>query len=417
VIHRWALRLQNLLKLLSFGAVVPVAVFVYHMCVNPYRVRYFVTPDTDDLSSAQVSIYSADGTANPVFVSINCRPDKLTDIRFRPILEMSREWSLREMIPGILDNKAVLTGDFPKTIEELADRHIVGGLADWENLEDSSLQSRVRALLAQKQWGLNGGDRAVMEDEFIRLPNRHDTMSLDFPATMKAADRSRMRAALDRIQQGWEKDVNTVSTELVLRWQLLTGTNLTAPLAGIGGETPVFLSLPPLKSKSGAVVDVSEEAGVGPGTQFDVSAGNEDVYRSATYDELKMPAYELAFLNHPRAFAVALLIFGVCVWVGIYLWRWPKPLKDVDLFRIAQRDDADELWDELRKREPWVERYVTEQFLRARPARVPTQDVLTAFWRMIREAFRARPVAARTPRQVERAIFDVLDKALFDALR
>jgi hypothetical protein len=321
------------------------------------------------------------------------------------------------MIPGILDNKAVLTKDFPKTIEELADRHMVGGLADWESLEDSSLRSRVRSLLAEKQWRLDGRDRAAMEDEFIRLPNRHDTMSLGFPATMRAGDQSRMRAALDRIQQGWEKDVNTVSTELVLRWQSLTGTNLIAPLAGIGGETPVFLSLPPLKSKSGAVVDVSEETGSGRRTQFDVSAGDEEVYRAATYDELKMRAYELAFLNHPQAFVIAVLLFVVCAWVGVYLWRWPKQLNDVVLFRGAQRDDADELWEELRKRQPWVDRYVTEQFLRARPARVPTQDVLAAFWRMIREAFRARPVAAQNRSQVERAIFDVLDKALFDALR
>jgi hypothetical protein len=321
------------------------------------------------------------------------------------------------MIPGILDNKAVLTEDFPKTIEELADRHLVGGLAAWENLEGSSLRGRVRALLAEKQWRLSGRDRVAIEGEFISLPNRHNTTSLGFPAGMKADEQMRMRAALDRIQQGWEKDVNTVSTELVLRWQSLTGTNLNVPLAGVGGETPIFVSLPPLKSKSGAIVDVSEETVFSSRTQFDVSVGDEDVYRSLIYNELKMPAYELAFLNHPRAFVVALPVFVFCAWFGVYLWRWPKQLNNVDLFRSAQREDADELWEELRKRQPWVDRYVTEQFLRARPARVPTQDVLTAFWRIIREAFRARPVAARNKRQVERAIFDVLDKALFDALR
>ena len=226
-----------------------------------------------------------------------------------------------------------------------------------------------------------------------------------------------MRLALDRIQQGWEKDVNTVSTELVLRWQSLTGTNLIASQAGIGGETPVFLSLPPMKSKSGAVVDVAEETALNLKTQFDVSAGDENVYRSGSYEELKMPAYKLAFLNHPRSVVVMFLLLGIIVWSGIFLWRWPKSLNDAELFKVAQKDDSDELWEELRKREPWVDRYVTEQFLHARPARVPAQDVLTAFWRMIREAFKARPVAARTSRQVERAIFDVLDKALFNALR
>jgi hypothetical protein len=417
MINRWALRLRGLMKLLSFGAILSIAVFVYHKIVDLYRVRFFVTPHADNLSSEQVSVYSLDGTTNPVLVSIDCRPDKLTDIRFRPILETSREWSLREMIPGILDNKAVLTSDFPKTIEELADRHMVGGLADWESLEDSSLRSRVRALLKEKQWRLSAGERTSLEDAFLDLPNRHDTMSLGFPATMKAADLSRMRVALDRIQQGWEKDVNTVSTELVLRWQSLTGTNLIASLSGVGGETPVFLSLPPMKSKSGAVVDVAEETGLELETQFDVSAGDEDVYRSGSYEELKMPAYKLAFLNYPRSVVVMFLLLGIIAWSGIYLWRWPKTLNDAELFKVAQKDDSDEVWEELRKREPWVDRYVTEQFLHARPARVPTQDVLTAFWRMIREAFRARPVAARTSRQVERAIFDVLDKALFNALR
>ena len=134
MINRWALRLRGLMKLLSFGAILPIAVFVYHKFVDPYHVRFFVTPHTDNLSFEQVSVYSLDGTTNPVLLSIDCRPDRLTDIRFRPILETSREWSLREMVPGILDNKAVLTSDFPKTIEELADRHMVGGLADWESL-------------------------------------------------------------------------------------------------------------------------------------------------------------------------------------------------------------------------------------------------------------------------------------------
>jgi hypothetical protein len=319
------------------------------------------------------------------------------------------------MLPEIPEGKTILAKDFPKTIEELADRHLAGGLAGLQNLEDFSLRGRIHELLTQKQWQLSRDDRSTIEDAFLRLRNRHDTLGLPFPKGMRTDDRSRMRAELDRVLQGWERDVNTVTTELVLRWQSLTGTNLIPPPAGVGGETPLFVSIPPLRSKSGAVVNVSEETGLGP--NFVVSAGEEGVYPASAYDELKMPDYELAFLNHPGIFAVVFLIVVIFARIGITLLRWPKQLNDVDLFRSAQSDDADELWEELRKRQPWVDRYITEQFLRARPARVPTQDVLLAFWRILRETFRAKPVDARNKSQVRKAIFDVLDKALFDALR
>ena len=416
MIWRWVPRLRSLVKFISLTMVISGAGFLYREATTPYRVRYYRAPTCLDGWSQQLNLYSEDGTTNPVFISVSCKPTKLTDIRFRPTLEAAREWSLREMIPSTLAGTGPFAKNSPEPIEKVADRHLSGGLADWENLEEANLRSRVHELLAEKQWRLSVPDRTAIEDAFLLLPNRHETTTLPFPAKMKPQDLFLLRGALDRIQQGWERDVNAVGTDLLVRWQSLTGATMLAPLVGIGGGTPVFLSLPPLKSKSGAVVTVTEEPTFGTPVIFDVSAGNEEVYQAPTPDELKMAGYSLAFFNHPRTFVLGSLALMLLLWVAYHLWRWPKQLDEVRLFLDAQSLDHEDLWQELRKRHAWADRYITEQFLIARSG-VPTQEVLGAFWRVVRETFKAKPVTPTNELQVKQAIFDVLDQVLLDALR
>ncbi len=416
MIWRWVPKLRSLIKFISLTIVISGAGFLYREATAPYRVRYYLSSTGLDIWSRQVSLYSEDGTTNPVFLSVNCEPTKVTDIRFRPTLSPAREWSLREMIPSSLAGTAPFAKDPSEPIEQVADRHMIGGLADWEDLEDANLRTRVRELLAEKRWRLSTPDRTSIENTFLLLPDRHNTTSLRFPAQIKPTDLVRLRADLDHIQQGWEKDVNAVATDLLVRWQSLTGTALLVPPVGIGGGSPVFLSLPPLKSKSGALITIAEKPAFGALPKFEISAGNDEVYQATTPNELKMAAYTLAFFNHPRIFVLGSLALGFLLWVAYHLWRWPKQLDDVRLFLNAQSLDDDDLWQELRKRNAWADRYTTEQFLKARSG-VPTQELLGAFWRVIRETFRAQPVTPVNDHQVRQAIFNVLDQVLLDALR
>jgi hypothetical protein len=121
------------------------AVWFYHFAAKPYQVRYFVEPSLDQAGAIQVSVYSSDDIPNPLLVTVDSHGDNIEDITYRPLFEESRGWSFRELLPSVTEVKPFLTKLTLPSIDEIADRHIAGGLSNWNRLKWLNLKDRVKS--------------------------------------------------------------------------------------------------------------------------------------------------------------------------------------------------------------------------------------------------------------------------------
>jgi hypothetical protein len=405
-------------RLVGTLALVPLStllIWIYAHEIKPYEVRYYAHATPNDPAKFQVEIYShVDGT-DSALVSLDCHPDNLVDVTFRPVLQESRDWSLREMFPSVSEANTFLAGRNALRVDEIADRHLPGGLSEWEGLERIQLQNRLDLALGKTKGKLTSSERTQLEQQFISLSSPHQTKLLPVPLRISPADQIALRDAVDRTQQAWEKSVAIINSNWLLRWQALTGTALAVPIKGVGAATPLYLSIPPLKQGAAAVLGIERESPVVP-QSVSVVVGDTTVYRVQSRDQLKSPSILLLVEDDWWLVPVLLAVIAICGLVYYSYWRWPKHLEIPELFREAQRRNSDELWGELRARTVWLESYVMSSFFAARTGMLPNADVISYFWRLVRDTLTAHPVPATDDSEVRQAILDVLDRSIQNAL-
>ncbi|MGD1080520.1 MAG: hypothetical protein ABR881_19555 [Candidatus Sulfotelmatobacter sp.] len=405
-------------RLVGAIALVPLSsllIWTYTHEIKPYEVRYYAQPASNNPAKFEVSIYSAVDAADSALVSLDCHPDNLVDVTFRPVLQESRDWSLREMFPSVSEVSTFLTGRNAPFVDEVADRHLPGGLSEWEGLERIQLQNQLDLALANSKSKLTSSERTQLEQQFISLAKPHQTNLLLVPARMSRADQVALRNAIDRAQQVWETSIAIINSNWLLRWQALTGTALAVPIKGVGAATPLYLSIPPLKQGAGVVLGIERESPIVPQT-VQVVVGDTAAYRVRSLDRLKSSSV-LLLIEDDWWLVPALVAFvAICALVYYSYWRWPKHLKTPELFREAQKRKSDELWGELRTRSGWLDSYVVSQFFAARTIMVPNADVISYFWRCVRDALSAHAVPATTDAEVRQAILEILDRSIQNAL-
>lgn len=405
-------------RLVGLFALVPLSsllIWIYAHELKPYQVRYYAHTAPDNPSKFQVLIYSDTDATDSALVSLDCHPDNLVDITFRPVIEESRDWSLREMFPSISEAKTFLTGRSAPLIDAIADRHLPGGLSEWEGLERIQLENRLESLLSNPTSKLTRPERTQLEQQFASLQNPHQTKLLLLPRRISRADQIALRNAIDRTEQAWERDVALINSNWLLRWQALTGTALAVPIKGVGATTPLYLSIPPLKEGSGVVLGIERESPVLP-QSVQVEAGDTTGYRVESMDRLKSMSILLLIEDQWWVIPGLLGLAALCAPLYYSLWRWPKHLKTPELFEQAQKGNNDELWAELRARSGWVDSYVVSQFFAARTILVPNADVISYFWRQVRDTLSAHPVPAASDDEVREAILEILDRSIQNAL-
>lgn len=410
-------------RLVAVLAIVPLSsllLWIYGHEIKPYEVRYYAHATTNNPTRFEVAIYSKIDATDSAVVTLDCHPDNLVDITFRPVLQESRDWSLREMFPSVAEVNAFLSGRTAPRINEVADRHLQGGLSEWEGLERLQLQNRLDLALVKLKGTLTQSEKARLERQFISLANPHQTNQLVIPPRMGRADQIALRDAIDRTQQDWEKDVAIINSDWLLRWQALTGTALAVPIKGIGAATPLYLSIPPLKQGSGAVLGIDRESPVVPRT-VEVVVGDTTAYQVGSLGQLKSSSLFLLVKDEWWLVPLLLTVIGLSLKFYYSYWRWPKHLKGPQLFREAQSRNSDELWSELKSRNGWVESYIMESFFAARTGMLPNADVISYFWRQVRDTLSAHPVPVDNDPavgndQVREAILDILDRSIQNAL-
>jgi len=406
---------RRLVGTLTLVPLSTLLIWIYAHEIKPYEVRYYAYAAPNNPAEFQVDIYSdVDGTDSTV-VSLDCHPDNLVDVTFRPVLQESRNWSLREMFPSVSEVSTFLTGRNAPFVDEIADRHLPGGLSEWEGLERIQLQNRLDLALAKSKSKLTSPERTQLEQQFVSLANPHQTNLLVVPPRMSRADQVALRNAIDRTQQAWERSVAIINSNLLLRWQALTGTALAVPIKGVGAATPLYLSIPPLKQGAGVVLGIERESPVVPQT-VSVVVGDTTAYRVRSRDQLKSPSILLLVEDEWWLLPVLLAVIAISALVYYSYLRWPKHLKTPELFREAQRRNSDELWGELRARTVWMESYVVSSFFAARTGMLPNADVISYFWRLVRDTLTAHPVPAADDSEVRQAILDILDRSIQNAL-
>ena len=195
----------------------------------------------------------------------------------------------------------------------------------------------------------------------------------------------------------------------------VTGTALAAPIKGLGAATPLYLSIPPPKQGTGTVLGIERESPVIPqGVQ--VMVGDTVAHRVQSLDELKSNSVLLLFRHEWWLIPLLPALIGVLAVVYYSYWRWPKHLKTPDLFRQAQSRNSEELWAELRSRNAWVDSYIVSSFFAAGAGVLPNSEVVSYFWRLIRETLSAHPVPANTDPQVREAQLEILDRSIQNAI-
>ncbi|HEY1938133.1 MAG TPA: hypothetical protein VGJ33_09380 [Candidatus Angelobacter sp.] len=410
-IARWAVGALALVPLSS------LLLWIYQHEIKPYEVRYYAGQLPNHPTKFEVSIYSDDDAADSALVSLDCHPDNLIDVTYRPVLEEARDWSLREIFPSVPEVNSFLRGGNNALADEIGDRHLSGGLSEWEGLERIQLQNRLSLAIAKSNTRLTLPERKQLEQQFalVGILAPHQTNTIVFPQQISRADQIAIRNAIDRVQQGWERSTAAINSNWILRWQTMTGTSLVAPIKGVGSATPLYLVIPPLKRGSGVVLGVERESSVAPQT-VKVVVGDTTAYRVPSRDDLK--AKSIFLLLKGEWWLVPLLIAVLAIAAAVYYsyWRWPKHLKDPKLFEEAQQRNSDELWGELRARNTWVESYVMASFFSAKIGMIPNSDAISYFWRQIRGTLSTHPVTAANDAQVRLAILDILDRSIQNAL-
>jgi hypothetical protein len=405
-------------RLVGVIALVPLSsllIWIYGHAIKPYEVRYYAQSAADNPAKFQVEIYSNIDATDSALVSLDCHPDNLVDITFRPVLEEARDWSLREMFPSVSEVSAFLAGRNAPFVNEIADRHLPGGLSEWEGLERIQLQNALDHALTKSKSKLTNPEKTQLAQQFISLANPHQTRMLRVPARMSRAEQVSLRNAIDRAQQGWERSVAIINSNWLLRWQALTGTALSVPIKGVGAATPLYLSIPPLKQGAGVVLGIERESPIVP-QAVQVVVGDTTAYRVRSPERLKSSSILLLVRNEWWVMPVLLAVLAACALVYYSYWRWPKHLKTPELFCDAQASNNDELWSELRTRSGWADAYVVSQFFAARTIMVPNADVISYFWRSVRDTLSEHPVPATNDDEVRQAILDILDRSIQNAL-
>ena len=391
-----------------------LTVWFYHFATKPYQVRLFVEPSPTQPRTLQASVYSAEDMNTPLLVTVDCRRE-IEDLTYRPALEESRLWSLRELLPAVAETRPFVTAT--PSIDQIADRHLLGGLADWGQLQRSNLDERVKTLLHHLGPKLTQPQVDNIAAGFLSLPNRHKMSRLGLPPALSQKAQSEVQSELNRVEEEWERDVASVTTAWLQRWQALTGTTLLVPLDGIGGTTPVYLSIPSLKEGSGVTFGVVRESPLlaTPTQEIKASIAEGNVYQVVSSEDLKAPSVLLVAKDHPELTALLLLFVVLAAAVFLSYRTWPKRLSDPDLYNRARRYKSDELWMELRRRNSWVEPYIVNSFLIQR-AGIPGPEVIAYFWQTVSEALNTTHADADTPLQVKLAIQTTLDLAIQNAI-
>src|SRR5208337_1352823 len=288
--------IRFLTQFVNGSILLALAAWFYHFATKPYQIRYFVEPSSIQPRGFQASVYSAADVNSPVLVTVDCHGDNVEDLTYRPVLEESRGWSFRELLPAVGEAKPFLTTTAAFSVDEVADRHVRGGLASWHKLEDSNLEDRVKSLLRQQAPRVTQQELDLIADNFLKLSNRHDTTTLKLPASLSREAQGRLRLELNRIEEEWERDVATVTAAWLQRWQTLTGTALLVTPNGIGGTTPIYLSMPPMREGTGIGFGVVHEAiyPATPDPDIKLSVGDASVYKANSWKELKLPSVLLA---------------------------------------------------------------------------------------------------------------------------
>ncbi len=403
-------------QVLTVGTLVSISVFIYGWATKPYEIRYY--EQSRNTHASEASVYASADASAAVLVSVSCDGGKVNDITYRPVLEESRDWSLREMLPSVTDASKPIGGD-DRLLYRIADPHLPGGLSQWEAAETSELERRINALLDSPPYkqNLSPPERKKFVDAFIRLGGtggRHDASKLNLPQTMKPNDQDTLHEQLDRLLQAWENQVNAVSDAWLQRWQTLTGASLAPTWNGIGQSTPIYVSAPPLKQGTGLVVGLDN--GSPAAGDFKVTVGGAPAYKVDEQSDLLKPSILFAFRRYPGAFFALLILVILVAALFFSHWRWPRHLSGPELFNLAQADNSDELWTELRTRNVWAEDYIVDSFFRRGAGMAPTENIILFFWRTVRDTLCKHRVPAQTDEDVHDAIQLILHRAIMNAI-
>ena len=409
---------RRLVKLVALVPLPTLLIWIYTHELKPYEVRYYTQTSPDIPTKFQVLIYSDKDVDDAALVSLDCHPDSLVDVTFRPVLQEARDWSLREMFPSIPESKGFLSPRSAYLIDEIADRHLPGGLSEWEGIERIQLKNRLDRLLTKSKERFTRSERAQLEKQFLQIgtpQNSHRANQLVWPHRVSRARQAVLASTIDRMQQAWETAVELINSNWLQRWQALTTMPLAVPIQGVGGTTPLYLTVPALKEGAGVVLGIEHESSAVP-QSIQVVVGDTVAYKVGSYDHLKSSSILLLIEDQWWIVSVLLAVTALCGLVYYSYWRWPKHLKTPELFKEAQKRNSDELWAELRSRTQWIDSYVVSQFFAVRTVMVPNADVISYFWRCVRDALSAHAVPATTDDEVRQAILDVLDRSIQNAL-
>jgi hypothetical protein len=399
-------------------ALVPLSgllIWIYTHELKPYEVRYYTQTVSKSPTEFRVFIYSDTDAIDSAKVSLDCGPDNLIDVGFRPVLEDARDWSLREMFSSIPETKTFLAGKNSYLIDEIADRYAFGGLSEWDGLKSLQLRNSLDSLLTRSRDKLTRSERTNVEAQFFDGKTARSTNQIIWPVRLSQARQADLRNSIDRMQLAWQTSVALIDSNWLQRWQTLTGVPLAVRTEGLGATTPLYLSIPALKQGAGVVLRVDRESSAVP-QGIQVVVGDTVAYQVRSFDCLKSSSILLLAEDKWRLILALLAFSALCGVVYYSYWRWPKHLKTPQLFQEAQLRKSDELWAELRARAGWVDSYVVSQFFVARTIMVPNADVISYFWRCVRDALCTHPVPASTDDEVRQTILEILDRSIQNAL-
>jgi hypothetical protein len=408
-------RIYRLLaKVVTISIPLTMLGWVYHLATKPYEVRVFVETSSSDPRNLQATIFSPADVSEPLIVTFDC-PRNIEDLTYKPTLEATRAWSLRELLPAVAESRPFLTA--VPSLDQVADRHLEGGLADFSRLENSSLEERVKSSLRRRAPKLTAEQIDAITIAFLALPNRHRTGGLALPRSLSSQVQAGLQNDLNQMEQEWERDDAAVTAALLQRWQAVTGTTLLIPPNGVSSAAPVYLSIPSLKGGNGLTLSVVREPSLfgNPNQEIKVSYADGSAYRATSAEDLKRPAILLVGMNYPVLTGLVLLaVLGAAV-VFLSYRTWPKNLSDPDLYNQARQHKSDELWAELKRRNIWVDPYIVNSFFVHR-AGLPGAEVIAYFWQTVVDTLNTTHVDAQSPLEVQLALQSTLDLAIQNAI-
>ncbi len=237
--------IRGLGRIVPFGLFVSVATFLYTGWVTPYEIRYCSRSLSGPYEAVETRIVNASYSDKRIVLVFHSGSGEIHDVTFRPLLEETQEWSLRELLPSFeahLRPFFQTEGAKQTSVGVLADRHLPGGLDALQRLFTSNLRFRATQFLDQGPGGsLSGPAKSALVNQFLALPDRHHADQLNFPSEMSRKHRSQLQAGLEQLHTAWEREVEQIREELLQRWQAASGTTILFGASGFGAERPIEL--------------------------------------------------------------------------------------------------------------------------------------------------------------------------------